>query len=128
MSVHLHNPADIKASTILSYATQVGDLVFTSGLVPRDPVTGEIVDGTIGVQAAAAFDNLRRVLATVGASASDVAKVTVYLTSIADATEMNEAYKGFFGEHRPARTTVEVSSLTPGMLIEIESVIAVARR
>ena len=124
MSLILHNPKDIKASTILSYAAQVGDLVFTSGLTPRDPVTGEIIQGGMELQAPAAFENLRRVLVSIDASPTDVAKVNVYLTNIADAPKMTEVYKEFFGEHKPARTTVEISSLTPGMLIEIEAIVA----
>ncbi len=122
-----HNPQDMKPSKVLSYATQVGNLIFTSGITPRDPHTGEIVDGGIAAQVKLTFENLDRVLKAAGSSASDVAKVNVYLTEIADAGVMTEAYQLFFGSHRPARTTVEVSSLTPGMLIEVEA-IAVARR
>ena len=77
MSLKLHSPPDIKESSILSYATQVGDLVFTSGLVPRNPTTGEIVQGGIEEQTVATFENLNRVLNAVGASASEVAKVNV---------------------------------------------------
>jgi reactive intermediate/imine deaminase len=126
MSLVLHKPKDLKESTILSYATQIGDIAFTSGLTPRDPSTGEIVEGGIEVQAPAAFNNLSKVLVAIGASPADVAKVNVYLTNIADATKMNEVYKEFFGDHKPARTTVEISSLTPGMLIEIEAIVALS--
>lgn len=119
-----HNPSDMKPSEVLSYAVQVGDVIFTSGLTPRDPRSGEIVSGGIAVQAKVAFENLRRVIGSVGATIDDVAKVNVYLTNIGDAGVMNEVYIQFFGDHRPARTTVEVSSLTPGMLIEVEAVVA----
>jgi 2-iminobutanoate/2-iminopropanoate deaminase len=115
----------MKASKILSYAVQVGNLVFTSGLTPRDPETGEISGRGIEDQARLTFENLKRVLDSADAAVTDVAKVNVYLTSIGDASRMNEIYSSFFGEHRPARTTVEVSSLTPGMLIEVEAIIAV---
>ncbi len=123
MAMKLHNPNTLKPSTILSYAVQVGDTVFTSGLTPRDPVTGAIVEGGIRVQAGTAFDNLKRVLDSLGASATDVVKMTVYLTDMNDATEMNDVYRSFFEGHRPARTTVEVSGLTPGMVIEIEAIV-----
>ena len=123
MAVKLHNPSAIKRSTILSYAAQVGDTVYTSGLTPRDPVTGAIVEGDIFAQAGAAFDNLKRVLDSLGASTTDVVKMTVYLTDMNDATEMNDVYRSFFAGHRPARTTIEVSGLTPGMVIEIEAII-----
>jgi len=119
-----HNPSDMKSSKVLSYAVQVDDVIFTSGLTPRDPVSGEIVTGGIAIQAKVAFENLRRVLDSAGVTVADVAKVNVYLTSIEDAGAMNEVYVQFFGDHRPARTTVEVSSLTPGMLIEVEAVVA----
>jgi 2-iminobutanoate/2-iminopropanoate deaminase len=99
-------------------------MIFTSGLTPRDPRSGEIVSGGIAVQAKVAFENLRRVIGSFGATIDDVAKVNVYLTDIGDAGVMNEVYMQFFGDHRPARTTVEVSSLTPGMLIEVEAVVA----
>ena len=128
MTLTLHNPDTLKPSTILSYAAQVGDTVYTSGLTPRDPLTGAIVEGDIRVQASVVFDNLKRVLDSVGASATDVVKMNVYLTDIADATEMNDLYKDFFAGHRPARTTVEISSLTPGMVIEIEAIVALPSR
>ena len=128
MAVRLHEPRTLKPSAILSYAAQVGDTVFTSGLTPRDPVTGEIVAGDICVQAGAVFDNLERVLASLGASRRDVAKMTVYLTDMKDAAAMNEVYRSFFAGHRPARTTIEVSGLTPGMVIEIEAIVAVPPR
>ena len=128
MAVKLHNPDSLKPSTILSYAAQVGDTVYTSGLTPRDPVTGEIVEGGIRIQTDAVFGNLKRVLDSLGASATDVVKMTVYLTDISDATEMNELYRNFFAGHCPARTTIEVSGLTPGMVIEIEAIIDLPKR
>ena len=115
----------MKPSKVLSYAMQVGNLIFTSGLTPRDPQTGEIVGDGIEAQAKVTFENLKRVLDSVGARVTDVAKVTIYLTSIGDAPRMNELYSSFFGDHRPARTTVEISSLTPGMVIEVEAIVAV---
>ena len=124
MNIKFHNPDTLHPSTILSYAAQVGNIMFTSGLTPRDPGTGEIVEGDISVQAKIVFGNLDRVLEAAGASVANVAKVAVYLTNIEDAGDMNNIYKNYFGEFRPARTTVEVSSLTPGMLIEIEAIVA----
>jgi 2-iminobutanoate/2-iminopropanoate deaminase len=124
MGVELHNPRDIIESPVLSYATQIGDAIFTSGLVPRDPATGDIIEGNIDVQTTAVFENLRRILASVHASEADVAKVTVYLTDLGDAAGMTEVYQRFFGSHKPARTTIEISGLTPGMRIEVEAVIA----
>ena len=124
MTIKLHNPDTLHPSTVLSYAAQVGNILFTSGLTPRDPGTGEIVEGDISVQARVVVGNLDRVLEAAGASITNVAKVTVYLTDIKDAGGMNNIYKNYFGEFRPARTTVEISSLTPGMLIEIEAIVA----
>ena len=128
MTVKLHNPNTMKPSTILSYAAQVGDTVYTSGLTPRDPATGAIIEGDIRVQADAVFENLKRVLESLDALATDIVKMTVYLTDISDATEMNDIYRNFFAGHCPARTTIEVSGLTPGMVIEIEAIIDLSHR
>jgi 2-iminobutanoate/2-iminopropanoate deaminase len=108
-----------------SQAVVVGRWVFASGQVAIDPATGEVVEGGIGPQTERVLQNLNAVLETSGASLSSVVKTTVFLTSMGDFTEMNEIYGRHFGEHRPARATVEVSRLPKDVAVEIE---CVARR
>jgi 2-iminobutanoate/2-iminopropanoate deaminase len=107
-------------------AVRVGDLVFVSGCVPVDS-EGRLVGGDDAVaQARQALTNVGAVLAAVGSSFADVAKVTVYLTDIDDRPRINPVRQEFFGDARPASTLVEVSRLAvPGAKIEVEAVAVV---
>ena len=103
-----------------------GGLLFTAGQVALDPATGELLVGGIADQTTRALENLRAVLAAAGSTPSQVIKTTVFLVDRADFAQMNEVYGRFFGQHRPARSTVAVASLPRGALVEIE-VIATVR-
>ena len=105
-----------------SQAVRAGDLVYLSGQTPIDPATGKLVAGGIGDQTRRAFQNLRAVLEAGGCSMQDVIKVNVYLTDMADFTEMNAAYEEQFSAPYPARTTVAVAGLPLGAKVEIEMV------
>jgi len=105
-----------------SQAVRAGDLVYLSGQTPIDPATGKLVAGGIGDQTRRAFQNLRAVLEAGGCSMQDVVKVNVYLTDMADFTEMNAAYEAQFSAPYPARTTVAVAGLPMGAKVEIEMV------
>jgi 2-iminobutanoate/2-iminopropanoate deaminase len=100
-----------------------GPLLFVSGVVPVD-AEGRLVGGDDVVdQARAVFDNLAEILAAGGARLTDVVKVTVFLTDIADRPRINPVRREAFGAVRPASTLVEVSRLAiPGAKIEIEAV------
>lgn len=111
-----------KAVGPYSQAIVAGDLVFCSGQLPIDPATGQLVQGDIAVQTGRVIDNLAAVLAAAGSDLSHVTKTTVFLTDMADFTAMNEAYAMRFGQHRPARSTVEVGKLARGAQIEIEAI------
>ena len=102
-------------------------LIFVSGQTPIDPATGKLIDGDAAAQARQVFDNLGRVLAAAGASMSDVVKVNVYLTSMADFAAVNEVYATVFEQPYPARTTVAVAELPMGARVEIELVAAPSR-
>jgi 2-iminobutanoate/2-iminopropanoate deaminase len=104
-------------------AVRAGDLLFVSGVVPVDG-EGNVVGGDDVVeQARQVFRNIGAVLATAGASAQDVVKVTVFLTDVDDRTAINPVRQEFFGEARPASTLVEISRLAvPGAKIEVEAV------
>jgi 2-iminobutanoate/2-iminopropanoate deaminase len=102
-----------------SQAVSLGDLVFTSGQVGIDPATGELADG-FAAQVEQVLSNLSNVLATAGCSFGDVLKTTIYLTDMGDFPVVNELYGEAMGDHRPARSTVEVASLPKGALVEID--------
>ena len=99
-----------------------GGFLFTAGQVPFDPDTMKIVEGDIAVQTARVLDNLAAVLKGAGCAFSDVVKATVFLADLGDFAEMNKVYAARFGDHRPARSTVEVSKLPAGARIEIDLV------
>ena len=113
-----------KAIGPYSQAIAAGDLIFTAGQVALDPSTGELVAGGIADQTTRALENLRAVLAAAGSSLSQVIKTTVFLVDMADFAQMNEVYGRFFGDHRPARSTVAVAGLPRGALVEIEVIAA----
>src|SRR3954464_8579872 len=82
--------------------------LFTAGQIALDPARGELVSGGIAEQTTRALENLRASLKEAGLGFSAVVKTTVFLVDMADFTGMNEVYSRFFGEHRPARSTVAV--------------------
>jgi len=86
------------------------------------PETAELVHGSIADQTDRVFLNLAAVLEAAGASLSRVVKTTVFLKSMGDFAEMNEVYARHFGDHRPARATVEAGGLPKGVGVEIEAV------
>ncbi len=111
-----------KAIGPYSHAIISGNLVFCSGQTPLNPATMQIEGATASEQTTLVLMNLETVLKTVGCSRVNVLKTTVFLKNFADFERMNKAYEAFFGEHKPARTTVEVSRLPREALVEIECV------
>jgi 2-iminobutanoate/2-iminopropanoate deaminase len=107
-----------------SQGIRFGDLVFCSGQLGLDPATGELVEGDTATQAERALRNLGAVLDAAGCSFTDVVKVTIFLTDLADFAPMNAVYQRFMGEPPPARSTVEVAALPMGARIEIEAIAA----
>jgi 2-iminobutanoate/2-iminopropanoate deaminase len=105
-----------------SQAIMVDDFIFfCSGQIGVEPQTGQLVEG-IEKQTEQVLKNLEAVLAEAGVSFKNVVKTTVYLKNIVDFPKMNEIYAKFFGEHKPARSAVEVANLPKGALIEIEAI------
>lgn len=109
-----------KAIGPYSQAIKANGLLFASGQVPIDPATGEIIEGSIGVQTERVFENLKAVLEAAGTSLDKVIKTTVFLADLTDFAEMNATYAKFFGEAPPARSTVEVSRLPRDARVEID--------
>lgn len=103
-----------------SQAIQVGNLVFASGQIPINPLTGNIVEGGIREQTHQALANVKAVLEAAGLSLSNVVKTTVFLADINDFAEVNAIYGTYFTEPYPARSAVSVKALPKGALIEIE--------
>jgi len=115
-----------KAIGPYSQAIVSGDLVFTSGQIPLDPKTQEMVKGDIRAQAERVMDNLRGVLGAASVSFAQVVKTTIFLADLADFAIVNEVYGKRFAAAPPARSTVQVAALPKGARIEIE-MIAVRR-
>jgi 2-iminobutanoate/2-iminopropanoate deaminase len=103
-----------------SPAVRAGDWVVVSGQLGLDPATGQLVEGGVEAQARQLMANLGGVLSDVGAQRADVAKATVFVADLADFGAINAIYAEFFGDHRPARSTVQVAALPLGGLVEIE--------
>jgi 2-iminobutanoate/2-iminopropanoate deaminase len=99
--------------------------LFTAGQIPLDPTTGQIVAGSVAAQTERVMANLAAVLATVGASWKDVVKTTVFLHDMGDFPVVNEVYAKTLGDARPARSTVQVSALPRGVLVEIDAIVAI---
>jgi 2-iminobutanoate/2-iminopropanoate deaminase len=98
-------------------------MVYTAGQIPLDPATMELVGGAdVAAQTERVMLNLAAILERAGASLSTVVKTTVFLTDMNDFVAMNEVYGRHFGEHRPARSTVEVCRLPKDVKVEIEAV------
>jgi len=99
-----------------------GHLVFTAGQIPRDPATGRLISGDIREQTRVVLENLKAILTAGGSSLEQVLKVTVYMRDLGKFAQMNEVFEQYFGAHKPARTTVEVSALPLGVEIEMDAI------
>ena len=105
-----------------SQAVSTEALVFASGQIPIDPVTGSVITGDIKIQTRQVLNNLRQVLEAAGSSLDKVVKATVFITNMDDFPVVNKIYVEFFPADPPARACVEVSRLPKGVNIEIEAV------
>lgn len=103
-------------------ALRAGDFVYVSGQGPIDPVTDKLAEGDVEFQTRLTLSNIQRILQAAGAALSDVVKCSVFLRDIADFPKMNRVYAEFFGDHKPARTTVEAKFHQAEMLVEIDCV------
>ncbi len=105
-----------------SAAVRVGDMIYLSGQVGIKPGTMELVEGGVGPETVQTMENIEAVLEDAGSSLARVVKCTVFLADIADYGAMNAAYRRFFSEHLPARSTVAGSGLALGARVEIECI------
>ncbi|MDP7034196.1 MAG: RidA family protein [Planctomycetota bacterium] len=105
-----------------SQAIVTGDLLFVSGQIGLDPSTGQFRNENLHSEICRAMDNLSAVLEAGDSELSLVSLATLYLTDMNDFAEVNEIYGNYFGDHRPARATVEVSGLPKGARFEISAI------
>lgn len=105
-----------------SQAIEVNGMVYTSGVVPIDPATGNVVEGDIKVQATRVFDSMKALLEAAGSSCEDVVKTTVFIKDMNDFAALNEIYAEYFTDDFPARSCVEVARLPKDVLIEMEAI------
>lgn len=117
-----HTDAAPKAIGPYSQAVSVDGWLYTSGQVGFDPATGDLVPGGFEAQARRVFENLRQVLQSAGCTFANVVKATVYVVDLADFPKLNAIYAEAMGDHRPARSTVQVAALPKGALVEIDLV------
>ena len=103
-----------------SQAVQIGSLLYTSGQIPLDPATGEVVQGDIKLQTKRVLDNLAGVLAAAGSSFDRVVKTMVFIKDMNDFSALNEVYAEYFVNDPPARSCVEVARLPKDVKVEIE--------
>jgi len=111
-----------KAIGPYSQGIAASGFLFLSGQVPLDPGTGQLVQGTVQEEVTRVLENLKGVLEAAGSGLQGVVRTTVYLTNLEDFTAMNEVYARYFGEHRPARSTVQVAALPRGARVEIDAI------
>lgn len=116
----VHTDRAPKAIGPYSQAVIAGPFVFTSGQLPVDPVTNEVVAGDAAAQATQVFENLKAVLAEAGTDLTKVVKATVFLKSMDDFAAVNQVYASYVGGILPARSAVQVAKLPKDVAVEIE--------
>lgn len=105
-----------------SQAVEAGNMIFTSGMIPINPATGELVAGTVEEQAEQAISNLKNLLEAAGSSMERVVKTVVFIRDMEDFVKINEIYAKYFTEPYPARSCVQVARLPKDVAIEIEAI------
>ena len=105
-----------------SPAVRAGDFIFVSGQVPVDPATQQVVTGDIGLETRRVLNNIQQILKGCGATMADVVKCSVFLSDAKDFAAMNGVYVEFFGDAKPARTTVVGGFVLAGIRVEIDAI------
>jgi 2-iminobutanoate/2-iminopropanoate deaminase len=109
-----------KAIGPYSPALKVGNLLFLSGSIPLDPVSGQLVEGGIKEQTTRVMENIKALLAAAGAGFDQVARTTVFMVDLGEFAAMNEIYSSYFSAPYPARSTVQVAKLPRDVRVEID--------
>lgn len=111
-----------KAIGPYSQAVVAGPLIFVSGQLPIDPVSGNLVEGEIEKKTERIFENIKAILGAADRKLDSVVKVTVFVKDMGNFAKINDVYERYFGDHKPARSFVEVSNLPKNSEIEIEMI------
>ena len=117
-----NSPGAVAPRGPYSHAVRAGDFIYVSGQGPIDPATNEFSFGDIEHETRLVLNNIRQILEAAGASMADVVKCSVFLRDGGDFGAMNGVYGEFFGENKPARTTVECKFANKVMKVEIDCV------
>ena len=126
MSLEIVHTADAPAAIgPYSQGIVANGFLFTAGQIAIDPASGQVVTGDVRAQTERVMKNLAAVIGTVNATWKDIVKTTVFLHDMNDFPAVNEIYGRALGDARPARSTVQVSALPRGVLVEIEAVVAI---
>ncbi len=99
-----------------------GNIIYTSGQLPIDPSTGELLKGDIKKETRQSLENVKAIIEEAKGTLEDIVKVNIYVTNMEDFSQINEVYGEYFTEHKPARSLVEVSKLPQNGDIEIEAI------
>ena len=105
-----------------SQAIKAGNLLFTSGQIPIEPSTGQVIQGDIQIQTRQVLENLKAVLEAGGSSLEKVLKATVFIKDMNDFVKVNEIFAEYFQENPPARSCIEAARLPKDVEVEIEAV------
>ena len=108
-----------------SQAVIHGDVVYVAGILPITPAGEKLTNSTVAQQMEQILDNFDAVLRAAGSRRENVLRVTVYVSNIGDWGTVNQLYAQFFGNHRPARSMVPVSTLHYGLQIELDAIAVV---
>jgi 2-iminobutanoate/2-iminopropanoate deaminase len=111
-----------KAIGPYNHGSRIGNLLFTAGQIPLDPLTNLIVEGDITQQSTRVLENLRILLESEGLGMDHIVKTTIFMVDLSEFAQVNEVYARFFTENFPARSTVQVAALPMGARVEIEAV------
>ncbi len=122
MKKTITSPQAPKAIGPYSQAVEESGFVFTSGVLPVDPVTGEIYGGDVKSQTELVLKNIETILKAAGMQMKHIFKTTVYLTDLTTFADMNQAYESVFKDALPARSTVQVAALPKGSSVSIEAI------
>lgn len=110
-----------------SQAICVSGWLYTSGQIPLDPATGNVIEGDFRAQVVRVLENLKAIVEAAGGSIDNVVKVTVYLRDMSKFAEFNEIYSRYFSVSPPARSVVGVAHLPRGVELEIDAIAYVER-
>ena len=119
----IHTDAAPAAVGPYSQAVVAGGVLYCSGQIPLDPKSGEIVEGGVPAQTTQVLENLKAVIREAGGDLSKVAKITIYITDMAQFAAVNEVYASYFSEPYPARACVEVCKLPKGVEVEMDAIV-----